>query len=286
MVRFHAHPPPMTFPYFSKNGKMLPISEAHVSLSNIEYSYGFGVYETIRVNNKIPYFLKEHLERLELSAKTIGLDHIFNTGQKTEMVSSFIEKISEATFNLKLLLIGAVKKEDAQIFILASSPLFPERKWFKEGIKTITLKYERYWPHAKTLNMLGSYIAYKKAKENGCYDALLINRREEITEGTRTNVYFVKGSTLYSPPSSDILLGVMRMVLLRLIQASKIGFRQVCIPYKDISKFDGAFLTSTSSKILPIKQIDDYYFGEIPSLTRNLMKKLNEYLDMCKGILR
>ena len=51
----------MDFKYFSKNGELLPVEDAVIPLSNIEYQYGFGVYETIRVVNGVPYFLKEHL---------------------------------------------------------------------------------------------------------------------------------------------------------------------------------------------------------------------------------
>src|SRR3990167_8822085 len=71
--------PTMDFKYFSRNGKILPIEDATIPLSNIEYQYGFGVYESIRIANGTPLFLNEHLERLENSAKIIGLEHSFGT---------------------------------------------------------------------------------------------------------------------------------------------------------------------------------------------------------------
>jgi Branched-chain amino acid aminotransferase/4-amino-4-deoxychorismate lyase len=64
----------MSFDFFSRNGKILPISEAVVPLASVEYSYGFGVYESIRVKNKNPIFLSDHLARLMDSAKIIGLE--------------------------------------------------------------------------------------------------------------------------------------------------------------------------------------------------------------------
>ena len=67
----------MDFKYFSKNGELLPVEDAVVPLANIEYQYGFGVYETIRVVHGTPYFLKDHLERLQESARLIGLEHSF-----------------------------------------------------------------------------------------------------------------------------------------------------------------------------------------------------------------
>jgi branched-subunit amino acid aminotransferase/4-amino-4-deoxychorismate lyase len=267
----------MTFSFFSKNGIILPEVQAVIPLSNIEYSYGYGVYETVRVTRHIPYFLNEHLDRLIESCRIIELPLPYTKSQLTTWVMSLIEKIEEQTFNLKLLLIGS------DFFILASSPLFPDRKWVKEGISTITVDYERRWVHAKTLNMLGSFLAYKKAKEQNCYDALLVNKSGEITEGTRTNVYFVKDSTVYSPPSNDILLGVMRMVLLKVLQEAKIEYKEQSIPLSSIGDYEGAFLTSTSTKILPIRQINNFAYTEVSLMIQNLIKKLDLFLDMSHG---
>src|SRR3989344_5668234 len=179
----------MAFKYFSHNGELKPESEAVVPLSNIEYSYGFGEYETIRVANKIPYFLLDHIERLGESARIIGLEHPFLGEAIEKHISGLIKKNEVETANLKMLLIGAQKSEDAQLFIMCLNPLFPDKKLYREGASFVTYEYERAFPHAKTLNMLQSYLAYRNAKENGAYDALLINREGRITEGTRTNFF-------------------------------------------------------------------------------------------------
>ena len=68
----------MSFLVFSKNGEILPIGEAQVPLTSVEYSYGFGVYETIRVKNDKVIFLSDHIARLELSARTIRLEYSFS----------------------------------------------------------------------------------------------------------------------------------------------------------------------------------------------------------------
>ena len=70
----------MEFKYFSRNSELLPIAEAQVSLSSIEYSYGFGVYESIRVSNGVPYFIDDHILHLLESARIIVLKHTF-TGE-------------------------------------------------------------------------------------------------------------------------------------------------------------------------------------------------------------
>src|SRR5476649_2888785 len=108
----------MEHKYFSRNGEILPIEEANVPLSSVEYSYGFGVYETIRCSKGIIYFLQNHLDRLISSAKIIGLEHEFS--EKFIMTSVHaLSEITEATsFNLKILLVGGPTSRSAQLVIL------------------------------------------------------------------------------------------------------------------------------------------------------------------------
>src|SRR4051812_31077250 len=68
----------MEFNYFSHNGKILPVAEARMELADIQYQYGFGVYETIRISSGSALFLHDHSERLLESARIIGLEHPFD----------------------------------------------------------------------------------------------------------------------------------------------------------------------------------------------------------------
>ncbi|MFA5770102.1 MAG: aminotransferase class IV [Patescibacteria group bacterium] len=268
----------MDFKYFSQNGKILPIERAVIPLSNIEYSYGFGVYENIRVSNGNIYFLKDHIERLLESAKTIELEHQFDEEFIKNSIFELIRDYKSETFNLKILLIGGPSKEKAILNILCLNPLFPDKKLYRDGAEFITYDYERPFPHAKTLNMLQSYLAYSKAKESGSYDALLINHEGFILEGTRTNFFCIKDKVIYSPFEKDILLGVMRKVMLEVALENNYQVIEKNIGPEDIKSYDGSFVTSTSSKIIPIKSIDGNLFN-IPETLKELMRLLNDFLE-------
>lgn len=269
------------FQFFSKNGQILPIEQAVIPLSNIEYSYGFGVYETIKVRHGVLYFATQHVERLFHSAEIIGLTQPFTKEQIKQYIQDLVTKLQVDACNIKMLLIGG---REPQLFIQALAPLFPDRKLYSDGAKTITVHYERLYPNAKTLNMFPSYMAFKKAKEAGCYDGLLINRAGNIIEGTRTNFFAIKVNELHTPPLEEVLEGVTRQTVIAV--AKKHGFKLVerDIPLERISDYDGAFLTSTSTKIIPIKQIDDFIFPEIPEALRELMKFYDTFLDESKGV--
>ena len=281
----------MEFKYFSKNGKLLPVEEAVIPLSNIEYQYGFGVYENVRVNDGVPYFLKDHIERLEESARIIGLEHTFERSSLQKSVNELIKKNGAGTYNIKILLIGPstslrASGSDATLYILCLNPLFPDKKLYKDGADFITCEYERPFPHAKSLNMLQSYLAYKKAKEAGAYDALLVNSKGCITEGTRTNFFCIKDRTLISAPEDEILLGVTRKAAL--IVAKDKGFtllEESEVLLSTILDSDGAFVTSTSSKILPVRSIDGQELKEPSENLRELIDAFDTFLKTCGGIL-
>lgn len=269
----------MEYKYFSRNGEILPIGEAHVPLANIEYAYGFGVYESIRVSGGSAYFLEYHIERLMSSARIIGLEHGFTPEMVSASVARLIEKNAADACNVKVLLIGGKTPEDAQLNILCLNPLFPDKKMYRDGVRAITYPYERPFPHAKTLNMLQSFFAYRAAKDADAYDALLIDREGRITEGTRTNFFCIKKRTLFSPDEKDILPGVTRKAILKVAAETGFDVMQKDIRPSDLSEYDGAFLTSTSSKILPLSSIDGFQFGAPTRELTELMSVFDTFLE-------
>jgi len=247
----------MAFSFFSKNGVLLPAAEATVPLSDIAYAYGFGVYESIRVVRGRALFLEDHLRRLLHSAEILKLEHTLDTATMSEWVEALIQKTEADAFNLKILLIGGKDAASATLFIMPLAPLFPDKRLYDHGAKAITVHHERYLPHAKSLNMLPSFLSYRKAKEAGCYDALLIDREGCITEGTRTNFFALRERTIFSPPKKDILEGVTLMHVLDVAKTNGFTIEYQPMPLESLISYDGAFLTSTSSKIMPLAQVDD-----------------------------
>lgn len=268
----------MAFDYFSLNGKILPTEQAKVELVNIEYAYGYGVYENIRVSKGLVFFLKDHSDRLLNSAKIIGIEHNFNHVFIKSSIEVLISNLQVKTCNLKIMLIGGRDKDSARLYIMCLNPLFPDRKLYKTGVHVISENYQRPFPQAKSLNMLPSYLAYKKARAAGAYDALLINKDGFITEGTRTNFFAIKNKIIYSPPEVEILLGVTRNKVIKVAKANDFEIVEKNMTLDELRNYDGLFLTSTSSKIMPIKSVDNTNF-EISNELKNLMNNFSEFLN-------
>jgi branched-subunit amino acid aminotransferase/4-amino-4-deoxychorismate lyase len=270
----------MTYNYFSHNGRIQPASQAAVPLDNIEYAYGFGVYETVRAAHGKALFLDEHCRRLMDSARIIGLEHPFSAGSVRQNVENLLAKLKVEACNIKILLIGAAAKENANLYIQCLNPLFPDRKLYKNGADVTTARFERAYPHAKTLNMLPSYLAYRGARQAGAYDALLINSKGCITEGTRTNFFGLKDQTLYSAPEEEILLGVTRDHVIQVARKAGFKLELTDILLDNVKQFDSVFLTSTSSKIMPLKSIDKATWDSpVSAELAKLMRAFDDFLD-------
>lgn len=251
-----------------------------VPLQNVHYSYGFGVYENIRVSKGRPLFLEEHCERLLNSAKIIDLPHGFETDFISKTAKELIAKNNAEGCNLKILLVGGKDADSANLYMICLNPLFPDRKLYKEGAHTITKNLERQFPQAKTLNMLPSYLAYREASAAGAYDALLINDEGNVTEGTRSNFFTLKGKTICSPKESDILLGVTRHHVIETAKANGFEVVEKDIPLNNLQNYDAAFLTSTSSKIVPVRTIDELTIQSEPTPElQELMRIFDSYLS-------
>lgn len=268
---------------FLLNGKVLPIRKATISVLNIEYQYGFGVYETVRVNDNVPFFLENHTTRLIASAKTVGIEHKFSEKNFKEYTEKLIKKLNAGTYNLKFLLIGGDKIENCFFYIFPSSPYFPDRNLAKNGISVITDSFERVFPTAKTLNMLQSYLSYKKAKQNGCWDALGVDKEGFIREGTRTNFFAIKDNVIYKAPKEKILDGITQQVVMSVAAKNGYQIQEQNISKEDLKNFDGFFLTSTGVKVMPISKIDDIVLP-IPESIKNLMLLVNDFFAKCNGI--
>lgn len=272
------------FAYYSKNGEILDVNQASISLYNIEYTYGFGVYESLRIRKGIPYFAVDHINRLFSSAQLIHIEHQFTKEQVTTYVQQLIEKFTQEAYNIKILLIGGKKSEDAELHILPMAPKFPDRKLYKTGASVISTYLERIFPQAKSLNMLPSYLAYREATLQGAYDALLLDREDRILEGTRTNFFAIKDRILYTPRDSEVLHGVARRNVIHIARENEFDVVEKDIFIHEIDTYDGAILTSTSAKVMPIISIDDVSFDSISEHVKELVKLYNQFLQDSKGV--
>jgi len=104
---------------------------------------------------------------------------------------------------------------------------------------------------------------------NGIYEALLTHEGV-ITEGSRSNIFFVRGGQVYSPRDKDILSGITRRNLVAFLDEKKIPLIREDIPIGSLNRFEGAFLSGTSIHVLPVRAIDAVVYNPNLPLVRTI----------------
>ena len=125
---------------------------------------------------------------------------------------------------------------------------------------------------------------------NGCFEALLLNEKNEITEGSRSNAFFLKGNTIYTASGKNVLLGVTRNKIIDICNKNNIKVCYESLNKEDINDIEGGFLSGTSINILPISKIGDRPLNSsknplILKLMSELDDDIKEYICKKKNIL-
>lgn len=260
------------------NGMLIDESEANVSVFDKGYFFDFSVYTSVKVVRGKVFFLDYHIKRLFESATLIGLGHPFTKDQVAKWTKELVRANGIVDGLLRMLLIGDVDgNAKAKLFIFQVSGLtFYPKALYRDGAKVITYSGERRVPGAKSKDLLMSFLAYREAKKADALDALLIDSNGNIREGTRTNLFAIKGETVIMPPSDLVLEGVTKKLLLESIKGH-FEVKEANISAAELDQYDGFFITSTSMNVMPICQIDKIKLARPSDKTIEIMKLFREH---------
>lgn len=275
------------------NGKFYDKENAKISVFDHGLLYGDGVFEGIRSYNCLVFKLKEHIDRLFESAKSIMLDIPL---AKEQMIKAVVSTLKEN--NLKDAYIRLVVSRGegdlgldprkcrgkATVIIIADRiALYPE-KFYKDGLNIVTVPTVRNLPEAlnpqiKSLNYLNNILAKIEAVNAGCDEAIMLDSLGYVAECTGDNIFIVKGSHLYTPPQCmGTLRGITRDSILEIAKRSKIPAHEHVITRHEVYISDECFLTGTAAEVIPVVKVDGRVIGtgKPGKVTLSLMKKFKE----------
>ena len=150
---------------------------------------------------------------------------------------------------------------------------------YQNGITDGILPAERKNPNVKLENPTLRNAANRAIEKNKNFEMLLINEQGYITEGSRSNFFAVFGNTLVTPPALQVLEGITRTMIINLAKQNHITIEERTIHINEIQNMDGAFITGTSPKVLPIATIDHHTFVSIPVITKKIMEYYNLLIE-------
>lgn len=229
---------------------------------------GAGVFETIGIRNERPWHRRRHLERLESSASRVGVAVDRHTVD--EGIDAVTARWPAADGRLRVTVTRAGK------VIVAAHP----RPLVDEAAVVVTAPWPRNerspLSSAKTTAYLENALAFDYAHTHGATEALFLNTRGEVCEGSRTNVFAVCGGRLVTPPlSAGCLPGVTRALVLEYGDAE-----EATLMPADLLDADEAFVTSTLRGAQPVATVDGVAIGPgIGPHTRRVARVLDELDD-------
>ncbi len=247
--------------YIWFNGALKPEEDISISPLELGFSYGYGIFETIKAEKEEPLFLKEHIKRFDNAFKSLFEDEppdiewgavIKQVLNKNELKESASVKITAYE----------TKRENfpkKYSFLVSASP-YANRFTDKEGASLLTYEEPRETPLAdfKTLNYLFYYLAGKWAKKNGADEALILNSDKSVSETNTANLIVIKDKKAIKPLSNHVLDGIMQNVICDILikKGYKIYTQKLYI--KDLLEADLLFITNSLIGAVPVIKINNY----------------------------
>jgi len=253
------------------NGQYLPHEQATVSIEDRAFLLADGIYEVARVYGGKPFCLDAHLQRLARSARELRMPEpdLAELARVSDELLS-VNNLSEATIYMQVTRGAYAARTHAfpagpvKLNVLAVARPFsaPETLWEK-GATAVTVPDQR-WARCdiKSTALLPNVLAKQTANEAGAFEAIFVKDGYAI-EGSSSNFMAVRDGVIYTYPACNyILCGITRNVVLDL--ARKLGYtvREEGIPVAALDQCSEAWMTSTTSEVMPFISIDGKQVGD------------------------
>ncbi|MBU2512337.1 aminotransferase class IV [bacterium] len=238
-----------------------------------------SIYEVIRLINAVPLFFEEHIQRMQRSCEILGTLFPFSTFLIQDQIQLLIHRSRQKQGNIKLVY-GQLKKGETTSLLLTFIPHFyPSDDMYRNGVRTTLFRTERVIPNVKLSKEKPKALNRLIDVEGGYFEVLMVNSRGVITEGSRSNLFFIKGDTLHTSPESDVLPGITRNKVIKILKNNHFKLKQTRIHKNSLTDFDALFLTGTSPGVLPVNSVDEARFDVDHPILRTVMTQYQEIVE-------
>ena len=271
------------------NNKFINFRNAKIHIEDRGLQFADSVYEVIAVLNGNLIDFDFHLKRLYYSLKELEIKYKINKKDLEKIFLNLLKKNKTLNGIIYLQITRGVQYREHKYEnkIIPTLIIYTRNKKFNlpgknfKGVSTIThedLRWKRR--DIKTVNLLPNIIAANKAKKMKAYEAILL-QNGKVTEGTSSNIWIIKKNNLIThPANTDILKGVTRTSILKIIKKTSLRLVEKSFTHKQLLDADEVFLTSSGSFITPILKIDKKKInnGKIGNIT---LKLAEMYFNSC-----
>jgi len=257
------------------DGKYCSERDAKVSVFDHGLLYGDGVFEGIRIYHGSVFKLKEHIDRLYLSAKAILLEipmppaelmkATIETCRANKLRDGYIRLV--VTRGIGSLGLNPRSCKKASVIIIADKIQLYPPEYYQRGLDLITVPTTRNLhnavnPAIKSLNYLNNILAKIEANNAGVEEAIMLNAEGFVAECTGDNIFIVRNGALFTPPlSAGALYGITRQTVMELAEQTGVKVSEPNLTRYDLFCADECFITGTAAEIVPVVKIDGRVIG-------------------------
>lgn len=257
------------------NGRYVPQGEATVSIEDRGYQLGDGVYEVCEVRAGVLIDEARHLARLERSLSELRISQPLAPGALSRVLREVLARNKVRDGYVYVQVTRGVAPRDHTFpapavrpsLVVTAKAIDPAKgtALAAKGIKVISLPDIRWKrPDIKTINLLPNVMARQAAKEQGAYEAWLVDADGMVTEGAASNAWIVTADKTIVTHQVDqsILRGVTRTTLLELIAAKGLRLEERRFSLEEAKQATEAFITGATTLVMPVIAIDDVIIGD------------------------
>ena len=274
------------------NNKFCSLDKAQISVNDRGYQFGDAVYEVIYYKNGKFLDLEGHLKRLRLSMSRIDFELKYSDLAIITIMKRLVAENNIKHGSIYIQVSRGEYSRDHNYFNMPLKPILVVlTKKIKEDFKTIISGIKVYttfdtrWnnPDIKTTQLLPNVLAKTKGIKNGFGEALFLDKKSYITEGASSNFWILNKNNILITRSLDgkILAGITRDSILNCAKNKNIKVEEKKISLDNIKDCKEAFITSASSFVTPVIQVDkmiinDGKVGKFSNLLRKTYLELND----------
>jgi branched-chain amino acid aminotransferase len=244
------------------NDRLRPTSENDL----FEAINGQSIYEVIKIAQGVALFFEDHMARMRQSARLLALELDQPDGRILDQIARLVRENRSPEANAKLVWTRVDGQPVYLTYLIAREEPGPQAA--RRGIHTLLFEGRRDTPNIKTIS--GSFRERVKAARarEGAFEALLLDAQGFITEGSRSNLFFLQDGRLFTPPAEAVLMGVTRKQVIAICSEMGLPVQEKRLHRDALEHIQGAIITGTTVDVLPIGSVDSL---QLPSASHPLL---------------
>ena len=228
-------------------------------METIAWQTGSQVYEVIRIIDGVPLFFEDHYARMGRSLHAIGGTLTIGKADLKKQIAQLTAANGESNGNVKMLVFALDGSQKSIGYV--SKSYYPSAEQVNQGITVGLLQLERAKPNVKLVDQTYKQTVKKKIAESNFFEVLLVNHEGNITEGSASNVFFVRENKIFTAPGDAVLKGITRQYVFAACKNAGYEVTEAYTAVSGLDRVEGAFLSGTSIKVLPIAAIESHVYA-------------------------